>query len=169
MPYVMIFLMVWRQNMSYQNQNAFCWRRDNRLCFMIFLLMYFLNENYKNYKIFRLFRNDLFMYELHFNLLNFLCLGILSGPTTMRHNIGTARRTDPSRFDRERERDRDRDLNRDRRDKRENRPATKRSRSPSSRRSRSPTSRQRSPTRRRAAPRVAPRYVVNVPKITLNK
>lgn len=75
------------------------------------------------------------------------------------------------RFDRDREReqrDKDRDMReRERRDQRRDKSSSKRPRSPSNHRSHSPSQRARSPKRRRGNPRVVPRYVVQIPKLSL--
>ncbi|XP_023931165.1 cell division cycle and apoptosis regulator protein 1-like [Lingula anatina] len=83
--------------------------------------------------------------------------GLLPPPNHGRFNA-PAGRSERGRYDRDRERERDRD-----RGERERRRSPKRARSRSPRR-RSP---RRSPPRRRPA-RIVPRYVVQVPKITLD-
>ncbi|XP_029635988.1 cell division cycle and apoptosis regulator protein 1 isoform X1 [Octopus sinensis] len=74
------------------------------------------------------------------------------------------------RFDRDREReqrDKDREMReRERREQRRDKSLNKRPRSPNNHRSHSPSQRARSPKRRRN-PRVVPRYVVQIPKLSL--
>lgn len=95
----------------------------------------------------------------------FFFTGLLPAPVGIRPPVPPARRNDPGRF--ERDRDRKREHDRDRREIRPERPpiARKRSRSRSPVK-RSPVPRSKSPTRRR--PRIVPRYVVQVPKLSFD-
>ncbi|KAK2161171.1 hypothetical protein LSH36_120g04031 [Paralvinella palmiformis] len=83
-----------------------------------------------------------------------------------RSSLVQSRRMENQGFrDRDRGRDRDR-TERHTHDRRERRSPRKRSRSP--RRSKSPSSRGRSPQRRRQQARIVPRYMVQIPKLSLD-
>lgn len=100
--------------------------------------------------------------NMSFKMFIFLMLLILGfNEVMMPRNQGNAKRND--RF----ERDRDRKRDRDRRERNE-RPAAPRKRSRSKSPSKRPdsNSHQRSPARRR--PRIVPRYVVQVPKLSFD-
>eukprot|EP00106_Octopus_bimaculoides_P005640 XP_014773082.1 PREDICTED: cell division cycle and apoptosis regulator protein 1-like [Octopus bimaculoides] len=89
---------------------------------------------------------------------------------TIRVPMSARRGTMGMRFDRDREReqrDKDREMReRERREQRRDKSLNKRPRSPNNHRSHSPSQRARSPKRRRN-PRVVPRYVVQIPKLSL--
>lgn len=97
---------------------------------------------------------------MSFKGFDFLLLILGFNEVMMPRNPGNAKRND--RF----ERDRDRKRDRDRRERNE-RPAAPRKRSRSKSPSKRPDSNsQRSPARRR--PRIVPRYVVQVPKLSFD-
>lgn len=89
----------------------------------------------------------------------------------VRMPMPSRRNTMGMRFDRDREReqrDKEREMReRERREQRRDKLSNKRPRSPSNHRSHSPVQRARSPKRRRGNPRVVPRYVVQIPKLSL--
>lgn len=102
----------------------------------------------------------------------FICSALIQQGAAVRVPMSSSRRSSMGmRFDRDREReqrDKDRDMReRERRDQRRDKSSSKRPRSPSNHRSHSPSQRARSPKRRRGNPRVVPRYVVQIPKLSL--